>query len=298
MLETIMKRMRRIKIYKLVKLLLTGLLFLALPSVWAGFDVKVGQDDDPCWGNAQLEVFQRAVEGDGILTASDKAFLACVEEGRLNNRWRLGILLGRPRISLDDATITSTTPDIIAVGPGLSLDTFELFLYAGYKWTRWAIDLELMGGEQLHQVLAPSTLSPLIPYLSQFNPTFQYVAGFVNLEYEIPRFFDFLPSIIHPYVRGGAGAAYKSTNSDILIGSAAVIHTSHDITTFAWNIGVGVKFEITGQLLGDIAYRWVDFGGVNSGTLEGTILDPFVTLDLSSKHLRSRGLFFGITYQL
>lgn len=284
-----------IKIHKLIG----ALLFLAVPSAWAGFDVKNIDDEDTCVGNAQNEVFKRAMECDGTLTAADKAFLACVDNSRQGNRWRLKALVGRPRIGIDDVSITSTTPDIISVGPGIGVDTFQLILGAGYKWTRWAMDLELLGGEQINQVLSPVLLNPPIGYLSQFNTTFQYLALFANLEYEIPKFFDFLPDIIHPYVQGGAGGVVKSTNNDILIGVGPVIHTSRDIVTFAWNLGVGLRVEITSQLLADIAYRWIDFGGFNAGTLEGIIPpDPFGTLNLSSKHVRSRGLYFGITYQL
>lgn len=280
------------------KILSIFLLLLIAPSALAGLDVKFLDEDEGCFGNAQTEAFRRSMEGEVPLSAGDKAFLANIEANRLGNRWRLKALVGRPRINIEDLEVTSTTPDITGIGPGVSKDTFQLFLGWGYKWTRWATDLELLAGEQLHQPLSPATFSTPLPFISQFNTTFQYLALFWNVEYEIPKFLDFVPSTIHPYIQGGAGIAVKSANSDILVGNAAIIHTSHDIATFAWNAGIGFRFEITCQLLGDIAYRWVDLGGLNTGTLEGLILDPFVFLSASSKHVRSRGLYFGITYQL
>lgn len=279
------------------KILSIFLLLLVAPTAFAGLDVKFLDEDEGCFGNAQNEAFRRAMEGEVPLSAGDRAFLANVEANRLGNRWRLKALVGRPRISIEDIQVDSTTPDITGIGPGISKDTFQLFLGWGYKWTRWATDLELLAGEQIHQPLSPASFSVPLPFVSQFNTTFQYLALFWNLEYEIPRFLDIMPSIIHPYIQGGAGIAVKSANSDILIGPGT-IHMSHDIATFAWNAGVGVRFEITCQLLGDIAYRWVDLGGLNAGTLEGLVTDPFVLLTASSKHVRSHGLYFGITYQL
>jgi hypothetical protein len=287
--------MRQINISKL---LFIFFLFLGIqPLAGAAFDVNCAEEEDNCFGNAQSEVFKRAMDGDGILCAGDRAFLSCVDSTRMCG-WRLKALVGRPRISIDDVTVISTTPDIVAVGPGFGLDTFQLILGAGYKWRRWALDLEVLGGEQIHPVVAPSDLNPAVAFLSQFNPTFRYFALFLNLEYEIPRFLDFIPSMLHPYIQGGGGMAVKSTNSTLSIGGVETLFLSHDVTTYAWNAGVGIRFEITGQLLGDISYRWVDFGGLNSGTQFGAPLDPFVSLSLSSPHVRSRGLYFGITYML
>lgn len=283
---------------KIVSILL---LLLVAPSALAGLEVNFSDEDEGCFGNAKTEAFRRSIEGDVVLSAVDKAFLANIEANRLGNRWRLKAFVGRPRMNIEDVEVTSIgadTVEITGIGPGVSKDTFQLFLGWGYKWTRWATDLEFLAGEQLSQPLSPATFSTPITFVSQFNTTFQYLALFWNLEYEIPRFLDFIPNTIHPYIQGGAGIAVKSANSDILVGTDAMIHISHDIVTFAWNAGLGFRFEITCQLLGDIAYRWVDLGGLNTGTLEGAVTDPFALLSASSKHVKSRGLYFGITYQL
>lgn len=282
----------------LCKIIVIPLTFLICPLAFAGFDVQELDYEDNCFGNAQNATFKRAIECDAVLTAMDKAFLANVDENRVNNRWRLKALVGRPRIKLENVEVDSTSPTLTVDGPELGRDTFQLILGWGYKWTRWATDLEVLAGEQLHHNVSSPALLAALPFLSQFNLTARYLALFWNVEYEIPRFLDFLPSTIHPYIQGGAGAAVKGANNDIVIGTAASIHTSHNIVTFAWNAGFGVRFEITGQLLGDIAYRWVDFGGFNTGTLAGAPTDPFAFLSVTSKHLRSHGLYFGITYQL
>lgn len=273
-------------------------MFLICPLALAGFDIQELDYEDNCFGNAQNATFKRAMECDAALTPSDKAFLMSVDANRVNNRWRLKALVGRPRIKLENVEVNSTSPTLTVDGPELGRDTFQLILGWGYKWTRWATDLEVLAGEQLYQNVSSPTLLLAFPFLSQYNLEARYLSLFWNIEYEIPRFLDFIPCIVHPYIQGGIGGAVKSANNDIVIGTNATIHTSHNIVTFAWNAGFGVKVEITGRLLGDIAYRWVDFGGFNTGTLTGAPADPFAFLNVSSKHLRSHGLYFGITYQL
>jgi len=266
----------------------------------AGFDIQDQDTDEEwsCFGNAQNATFRRAIECDSPLDAEDKAFLASVDTNRINNRWRLKALIGRPRIKLENVEVNSTSPTLTVDGPEFGQDNFQLILGWGYKWTRWAMDLELLGSEQFHHNINSPTILAALPFLSQYSLDARYFAAFLNLEYEIPRFLDIIPSTIHPYIQGGIGAAVKSANNDIVIGTAAAIHSSHNIVTFAWNAGFGLKFEITGRLLGDIAYRWIDFGGFNTGTLIGAGTDPFAFLNVSAKHLRSHGLYFGITYQL
>ena len=71
-------------------------------------------------------------------------------------------------------------------------------------------------------------------------------------------------STLTPYITAGAGTAF--------IG---------DRTNFAWNAGVGTRFEITENVALDFAVRYVDFGSYDLGSYDAAISSIDTSLGLA-----------------
>ena len=63
-------------------------------------------------------------------------------------------------------------------------------------------------------------------------------------------------------------------------------------TDFAYNGGLGIKYQITGTIILDLAYRWYQLGGVKFGPIDD------VNFTLSAKDLNTKGIYLGIVYQM
>lgn len=72
-----------------------------------------------------------------------------------------------------------------------------------------------------------------------------------------------------PYVGFGLGVAFIETNANFGISALGEnlydSSAKHRQTNFAYNVGLGVDYEINKNLALDLGYRFVDFGDVETG---------------------------------
>ncbi len=79
--------------------------------------------------------------------------------------------------------------------------------------------------------------------------------GFLNAFWDITNYNGFTP-----YIGGGVGFAHhRLTGMTLPVGS-----TDGSRTAFAYNIGAGISYDITDNLMLDVAYRYVDLGYARS----------------------------------
>jgi len=115
----------------------------------------------------------------------------------------------------------------------------------------------------------------------------------------INGFYDIdLGAIVTPYVGGGLGLAYLSSDyssrSHVSGNDSVQVKTSNNDWAFAWNLGGGVSFAIDDQTAIDVGYRYYDLGSAEPGSVNassGYRANPKV--DLTSHEL-SVGLRFSI----
>ena len=83
---------------------------------------------------------------------------------------------------------------------------------------------------------------------------------FVNVYYDINTGTRFIP-----YIGAGLGAGFIRTKGYIDWGAGAIETTgSKTVTNFAWNIGLGLGYEITKNIALDVGYRFADLGKVKT----------------------------------
>lgn len=114
----------------------------------------------------------------------------------------------------------------------------------------------------------------------------------------INGFYDIdLGAIVTPYVGGGLGLAYlssdyssKSHRSDQ---DTVHVKTSNNDWSFAWNLGAGASFAIDDQVALDVGYRYYDMGDAEPGMINASGYRGSPKVDLTSHEL-SVGLRFSI----
>lgn len=89
------------------------------------------------------------------------------------------------------------------------------------------------------------------------------LAMLVNCYYDIN-----FNSMIVPYVTVGAGVA-RNDASDLKSSVAGYTRSGNSRMNFAWNVGAGLKFDITKNYAIDLGYRYLDFGKVSTSKLKG-----------------------------
>lgn len=273
---------RRFLTNKLYFGLSTLILSFACFSAYAGFEVQEG-DPHIEYGNAQNETFRRAVEYEESLDANDRSFLASVEQQAVTNRWYWKALLARPKAQIEDVRVEFTGSPTVTL-PGDEDEVFQFIIGFGHKWNRWAAEMELLISESLTYRLQQI-------YNIQAKANIKNWVLFLNTEYEIPTFFDFIPNRFHPYINAGVGVSVKTVDTQAFnaVGQATNLYSERS-NTFAWHAGLGSKFQVTSNILVDIAYRWMQFGEADFANING--------VSIKATDLVSRGFYLGITYQL
>jgi|GEM_PF-3193002 hypothetical protein len=275
------------------KLVIYGLtLWCCCSSAQAGFSVM---EDETYYGNAQSETFRRAIENEAPLDSQDRAFLASVQELRTTNRWYFKSLVGRPQVTLKN--VKNVSPQRPAPAPKNQLpntreakdDALNLDLAFGYKWKRWALEHELLIGESLHYHTVEASNVPSIRLASSIKN----IATFLNVQYDLPTFFDFIPKRVQPYALMGLGVSLKTADNTTqnLTGGQRYAQSTRS-TALAWHGGLGVQVQVTGSLLANLAFRYYQFNDLKMGPID----EADYTLKWDS--LVSRGFYLGLTYQL
>lgn len=278
--------------------------FILSKPVFAAFDVVDGSDGK-FYGNAQNRTFKNAVESLDDLDEDDEAFLANVEESRLNKRWYARLFLGQPRATLKSIKNTSGGGAFllpIPLGGGVVTypigapivevqakdDLFTGLLAWGYRWTKWALELELMFPETLKYNSRP--VIPAVPINALSDVT--RVAIFGNVQYSFDRWFDFIPRELAFYVMFGVGATYYSADTNLFyLNGQARLSDSTTKSSGIYQVGIGARYQIANHFLIEATYRYMDLGKVKFGPL-----DSGLSFEADSNKLS--GGFLGLTYQL
>lgn len=110
--------------------------------------------------------------------------------------------------------------------------------------------------------------------------------GFANFYYDIKTGTSFTP-----YVGAGLGVAW--INQKVSENSAAVnFGGNHDTTNFAWNLGAGVGYSLTDNIVIDLGYRYTSFGDAKK--INGAAI---ATTHLQTKDITAHEALLGLRYQ-
>ena len=259
----------------------------------AGFDVVDTEptppsEDGAYYGNAQNDTFRRAIESEDPLDVQDRAFLSSVHEERLDDRWYFKVRLARPSVKLEDIENRTSGSTLALTSSEEKKELFQLTPAFGYRWTRWALELEALISEGMPYRANPlfTTGTPV-----QLKTDVKLFALFGNVEYRIPNFFDLIPKKIYFYLTGGLGVGAKLLDSKVstVTGTARASETNTNMD-LVWNLGLGGRYQVTGNILLDLAYRLIDLGSATIGPVDD------YTVHISN--IRSTGFHFGVVYQL
>lgn len=284
------------KIVKMItKITAITLLFFSSVSVsYAGVEIIDQSDSDMMYGNGQNANFRRAMQGEAPVEEQDQVFLDSISVKRPDNRSYLRARLGRPKFELQKITNvsggSSTAPKVAETDEKLWQWSFAY----GYKWENWIIEAELMMSEGAHYDASPM-LQGTPPQLGTdfaLRSRIKNYTPMINVEYEFGNALTFLPRRLHIYLNAGVGAALlkADANTYSLATNAPLGAHSERKASFTWNLGAGLRYDIIGNLLFDLSYRFIDFGTAQIGPVSGATLKIDDVL--------SSGLYAGIVYRL
>ena len=91
---------------------------------------------------------------------------------------------------------------------------------------------------------------------SGIDADMQTSTAFINFTYDITNYAGWTP-----YIGGGAGAAFNRI-TDVNIPAAA---SDGEDLSFAWNVHLGVSYDMSSHTKVDFGYRLTDLGGARSG---------------------------------
>lgn len=90
--------------------------------------------------------------------------------------------------------------------------------------------------------------------------TFQVLG---NAHVDLAPFFANGLAGFNPYVMGGLGVSVNGSNAARI----GLPHTlDHQVTTFAWNAGFGLQYQIVNHLILDLGYRYLNSGRLQDST--------------------------------
>lgn len=104
----------------------------------------------------------------------------------------------------------------------------------------------------------------------------------VNGYYELERLpLITLPAALSPYLGAGLGIAHNEIDDEpVLVEGEVARVTGDDENQFAWQLMLGVGYNITSQLVLDLAYRFADLGDIEATSPAGEISNDFTVNEL------------------
>lgn len=105
---------------------------------------------------------------------------------------------------------------------------------------------------------------------TKFSTNQEASALFVNVFYDFET-----NSPFTPYIGAGAGLSFFSTDfeEDINPMLDIDVETSTNNTSFAWNVGLGVGYEVNESITLELGYRFMSLGETDDLILTGSSLD-------------------------
>lgn len=283
----------------ITKITAITLLFFSTVSVsYAGVEIIDNSqqtfdqsDSETLYGNGQNANFRRAMQGEAPIEEQDQVFLDSISIKRPDNRSYLRARLGRPKYELKKITNISGGSSSAPTVAEFDEKLWQWSLGYGYKWENWIIEAELLMSEGAHYNAspmlqgAPGNTFAVRSRIKNYTPM-------INAEYEFGNALAFLPKRLHFYLNAGLGLALlkAEANTYDLITNAPMGAESRRKASFTWNLGAGFRYDIIGNLLFDVSYRFIDFGKTQIGPVSGATLKIDDVL--------SSGLYAGIVYRI
>jgi len=121
-----------------------------------------------------------------------------------------------------------------------------------------------------------------------FNAKMDIHTVFANFYYDIKT-----NTAFTPYVGAGLGVAWinQKVSSTFSGWTAATDDASKTTTNFAWNVGAGVGYSFTDNIILDLGYRYTSFGdGKKFSSTDGTV-------EFQAKDIKSHEALLGLRYQ-
>ena len=260
---------------------------------FASLDV-MDDDMEGFYGEAETQHFKEAVEGADALSSKERAYLSGIGSNRIEDRWYARLLIGRARFKLNSLQNESSGPagNLTLAQNSLSDNLVQVLLAGGYVWEHWAMEAELLFTKPLEYMPRP-TFSDTV-FDDQVDATIRTYVLFFNLQYIIPRWFDFYPRRLQLHLDAGAGPVIKTTSATTFSDGEQTSSGSSRIFSIAGQLGVGARYQLSNNFLIDLAYRYMDFGKTKFGPV---VVDEFNVIYLTSKQFRANGFYAGVTYQ-
>ena len=168
--------------------------------------------------------------------------------------------------------------DEIVGGPSLALGyrmkNFPVRLEAEWIW-RYRYDMNAYSVETSSRVF-------------KVNHSTQSV--YANVYYDVPlteRLFT--KGTAFGYVGGGVGVALNNADGTVGLVGGTPVSLDNTEVDFTWMLSVGLRYHITKRWILDVAYRFSDLGGMDTGS---TALGQAV----STSTYRSHDLLIGVAY--
>ena len=210
-----------------------------------------------------------------------------------------------------DIGMTNQNADKLGVGDAsdadfrtihLDFDSSPLFgLGAGYQFNNWIradVTGEYRGKSSLHAL----ELSRLDPFTNQFTGTKAEWVGLANVYFDLGNWYG-----ITPFIGAGVGFAHNTIDNFVDVGgglvggapvSALAFAGSESKTNFAWALHAGLSYDITEYLKIEFAYRYLNLGDAETGTLVRRDFSGCNCVSMKFDDIDSHDLKVGIRYML
>ena len=260
----------------------------------ASFDI-FPEDAEGYYGRAQKKIFVDSVEGTDVLSNQDRAFLNSVQSTRVTERWYVRALITKAKTKLQDLS-NNSSPNYQGLPLTLTNQTnnlYQVLVAGGYLWESWALEGELFFSKRMKVDMNPVfATAPTAPNMNvNMSSKLDQIGLLFNVQYIIPRWFDFYPQRLQLHLDAGVGPDLKMTDSTTtsLAGTPRVSGSSRNIAVMA-KFGAGMRYQVTTHILVDIAYNYLWLGKTDFGPVDG--------IKFKSNEMRSNGFYIGATYQV
>lgn len=154
----------------------------------------------------------------------------------------------------------------------------------GYNFVETGLPIRAEAEYLYHNQFKYSAVNGTQPALGtgQFSSKIDIHTVFANFYYDIKT-----GTAFTPYVGAGLGVAWINQKIDTTFTGAT--SGNKDATNFAWNVGAGVGYSLTDNIIMDLGYRYTSFGDAekyNSGTVS-----------YQAKDIQSHEALLGLRYQ-
>ncbi len=199
----------------------------------------------------------------------------------------LGAKVGAAFMEADGIKNTSDVANPAAVTKTSTDDTVAVFgMSLGYDWASKGLpvrtELEYAYRHGLSYDSDPLFVNAGVPVraTSDLNSHTLMVNGYYDFKNQ---------SKFTPFVGAGLGMSWNKTDTDgtvIATGASEVVSRSE--SSFAWNLGAGVAYELTENMSLDTMYRYTDLGDAVWGRSSA---------ELTSKDITSHELTVGLRFK-